>query len=368
MPILNHIRRGIIKRPVKVCLYAVEGIGKSTFASKFPNPLFFDLDRGTARLDVDRVEGIYHWADFINGIKEFIETPDNPYDTIVVDTADAAARLCEKYVIATRANGKRSIEDIPYGKGYKMLAEEFAVFLTWCEAAINSGFNVVILAHAIMKTVTKPDDMGAYDHWELKLPGNTSNKIGPLVKEWADLLLFADYKTVLVTDETNNKKKAKGGKRIMYAAHTPFADAKNRFGLPDQLPFDYAEIAKIIPSGMHKAMPKDPTADAFIDVDAKIKADKEKQEKQGEQEKKKTTKKAPKNRQTKKAESEAMKELKKLMKADDIEDFRLMDALAIAGAYPKGTKLEDLPDAFIRTQLIDKWDGFKKFVADKVPF
>ena len=359
------ISKGIQARPVKACIYGVEGIGKSTFASKFPKPLFFDLNRGTARLDVDRVEGIYQWADFINDIKEFIETPDNPYDTIVIDTADAAARLCEKYVIATRANGKRSIEDIPYGKGYKMLAEEFAVFLTWCEAAINSGFNVVILAHAIMKTVTKPDDMGAYDHWELKLPGNTSNKIGPLVKEWADLLLFADYKTVLVTDETNNKKKAKGGKRIMYTTHTPFADAKNRFGLPDQLPFDYAEIAKIIPSGMHKAMPKDPTADAFIDVDAKIKADKEKQEKQ---EKKKTTKKATKKRQTKKVESEAMKELKKLMKADDIEDFRLMDAIAIAGAYPKGTKLEDLPDAFIKTQLIDKWAGFKKFVTEHVPF
>lgn len=359
------ISKGIQARPVKVVTYGVEGIGKSTFASKFPNPLFFDLDRGTARLDVARVDDIHHWADFINDIKEFIETPDNPYDTIVIDTADAAARLCEKYVIATRANGKRSIEDIPYGKGYKMLAEEFAVFLTWLEAAINSGFNVVILAHAIMKTVTKPDDMGAYDHWELKLPGNTSNKIGPLVKEWADLLLFADYKTVLVTDETNNKKKAKGGKRIMYTTHTPFADAKNRFGLPDQLPFDYAEIAKIIPSGMHKAMPKDLTADAFIDVDAKIKADKEKQEKQ---EKKKTTKKATKKRQTKKTESEAMKELKKLMKADDIEDFRLMDALAIAGAYPKGTKLEDLPDEFVKTQLIDKWEGFKKFVADKVPF
>ena len=362
------ISKGIQARPVKACVYGVEGIGKSTFASKFPKPLFFDLDRGTARLDVDRVECIYQWADFINDIKEFIETPDNPYDTIVIDTADAAARLCEKYVIATKANGKRSIEDIPYGKGYKMLAEEFAVFLTWCEAAINSGFNVVILAHAIMKTVTKPDDMGAYDHWELKLPGNTSNKIGPLVKEWADLLLFADYKTVLVTDETNNKKKAKGGKRIMYTTHTPFADTKNRFGLPDQLPFDYAEIAKIIPSGMHKAMPKDPTADAFIDVDAKIKADKEKQEKQEKQEKKKTTKKTSKKRQTKKVESEAMKELKKLMQADDIEDFRLMDAIAIAGAYPKGTKLEDLPDAFIKTQLIDKWEGFKKFVTEHVPF
>lgn len=354
-----NITRGIVQRAVKSCIYGVEGIGKSTFASKFPKPLFLDLDKGTARLDVDRIEDISTWSDLMKTVQDFAYMENNPYETLIIDTADAAARLCEKHVIQTRAQGKTSIEDIPYGKGYKMLAEEFATLLIWLEVLIEKGFNVVILAHAMMKTVTKPDDMGAYDHWELKLPGNTSNKIGPLVKEWADLLLFADYKTVLVTDETNNKKKAKGGKRIMYTSHTPFADAKNRFNLPDQLPFDFGEIAKIIPSGMHKGIPQDPTADAFIDVDAKTKADKEK---------KKTTKKAPKKRSATKAESEAMKELKKLMQADDIEDFRLMDALSIAEAYPKGTKLEDLPDAFIKTQLIDKWDGFKKFVTEHVPF
>ena len=68
------ISKGIQARPVKVCAYGVEGIGKSTFASKFPNPLFFDLDRGTARLDVDRVEGIYHWADFITRLSLIPQT------------------------------------------------------------------------------------------------------------------------------------------------------------------------------------------------------------------------------------------------------------------------------------------------------
>ena len=352
-----NITRGIVQRAVKSCIYGVEGIGKSTFASKFPKPLFLDLDKGTARLDVDRIEDISTWSDLMKTVQDFAYMENNPYETLIIDTADAAARLCEKHVIQTRAQGKTSIEDIPYGKGYKMLAEEFATLLIWLEVLIEKGFNVVILAHAMMKTITKPDDDGQYDHWELKLPGNTSNKIGPLVKEWADLLLFADFKTIIVTDGL--KKKARGGKRLMYASHTPFADAKNRFGLPDQLPFDYAEIAKIIPSGMHNGMPKDPAEDAFIDVDAKIAEGKAK---------KNTTKKTAKKRQIKKAESEAMKELKKLMQADDIEDFRLMDALSIARVCPKGTTLEDLPDAFIKTQLIDKWDGFKKFVTEHVPF
>lgn len=185
-----NITRGIVQRAVKSCIYGVEGIGKSTFASKFPKPLFLDLDKGTARLDVDRIEDISTWSELMKTVQDFAYMENNPYETLIIDTADAAARLCEKHVIQTRAQGKTSIEDIPYGKGYKMLAEEFATLLIWLEVLIEKGFNVVILAHAMMKTITKPDDDGQYDHWELKLPGNTSNKIGPLVKEWADLLLF----------------------------------------------------------------------------------------------------------------------------------------------------------------------------------
>ena len=244
------INKGIIAKPVKTCIYGVEGIGKSTFASKFPKPLFLDLDAGTARLDVDRVDGIQSWSELISTLKEFKEMKDNPYGTLVIDTADAAARLCEKYIIKTRAGGRKSIEDIPYGKGYKMLAEKFAELLSMLDELIGQGFNVVFLAHAIMKRITKPNDDGEYDHWELKLPGNASNKIGPLVKEWADLLLFADYKIAIVGDGL--KKKAKGGQRVMYTTHTPFADAKNRFNLNDELPFEYKQIAAIIPERITK--------------------------------------------------------------------------------------------------------------------
>lgn len=33
----------------------------------------------------------------------------------------------------------------------------------------------------------------------------------------------------------------------MYTTHTNFADAKNRFSLAEELPFDYSEIAILIP-------------------------------------------------------------------------------------------------------------------------
>lgn len=116
------------------------------------------------------------------------------------------------------------------------------------------GFNVVFLAHAMQRTVTRPDDTGSYDHWEMKLPGSKNNSLGALLKEWADLLLFADYK-VIIRQGADGKGKAAGGQRRMRTTHTPFADAKNRFGLADILDFDFKEIQSIIPA-CHITPPK----------------------------------------------------------------------------------------------------------------
>ena len=224
-----------------------------------------------------------------------------------------------------------------------MLAEEFATLLIWFEVLIEKGFNVVILAHAMMKTITKPDDDGQYDHWELKLPGNTSNKIGPLVKEWADLLLFADFKTIIVTDGL--KKKARGGKRLMYATHTPFADAKNRFELPDQMPFDYKEIEKIIPRrGETKKLEEEKPAV------------------------KKQSRKKEENRTSDKEKDKAISVLKLLMADADISEERVRDAVTLAGKYPEGTKIEDYDLPFIQEELIAKWEKFSQFVNKNIPF
>ena len=50
------ISTGKIDRAVKTVVYGSEGIGKSTFASRFPDPLFIDTEGGTAQLDVRRIE------------------------------------------------------------------------------------------------------------------------------------------------------------------------------------------------------------------------------------------------------------------------------------------------------------------------
>jgi hypothetical protein len=43
----------------------------------------------------------------------------------------------------------------------------------------------------------------------------------------------------------DGKKKAQGGTRVMYAEHHACWDAKNRFGLPGEMPLEFAKIAGI---------------------------------------------------------------------------------------------------------------------------
>lgn len=157
--------------------------------------------------------------------------------------------MCIKH-ICDKAH-KTGIEDFGYGKGYIYLKEEFGRLLNLLEDVIASGIHVVITAHAKMRKFEQPDEMGAYDRWEMKLDKN----VAPMVKEWADMVLFANYKVFTVKDEQTNKNKAQGGKRVVYTSHHPCWDAKNRHDLPPELPLDYSAIASYLKVASEGATP-----------------------------------------------------------------------------------------------------------------
>lgn len=224
-------------KPIKTCIYGAEGIGKSTLASQMPKPLFLDTEGGTSQLDINRVK-ISTWQELLGAIKEVIANPDI-CKTLVIDTADWAETMCVKYVcFKGNVNG---IEDFGFGKGYTYLAEEFKNMLTSLSQCCEVGINPVIVAHGKPRKFELPDEKGSFDRWEMKL----SKQCSPLVKEWCDILLFCNYKTIIADADKNGKGKAKGGQRVMYASHHPCWDAKNRFGLPDQMLLDYSLIAKL---------------------------------------------------------------------------------------------------------------------------
>lgn len=231
-----NITEGKIQRPLKVVIYGTEGIGKTTLASKFPNPLFIDTEGGTAHLDVRRVERPASWDDLLRTIIEISRS--NECKTLILDTADWAEQMCVYHVCTVYK--QKSIESFGYGKGYVYVLEEFQELIKTLDICVERGKNVVVTAHAKMRKFEQPDEAGAYDRWEMKL----SKHVAPLLKEWCDILLFLNYKTYVVTTDSNTKK-VQGGKRIMYTSHNPCWDAKNRQGLPEEMDMDYANIAHL---------------------------------------------------------------------------------------------------------------------------
>ena len=243
-----NITKGKIKSAVKVVVYGQEGVGKSTFASRFPDPVFIDTEGSTKQLDVARFDAPTSWEMLMQQV-EYIKKNPSGFRTLVVDTADWAEKLCIKS-ICDKAK-KEGIEDFGYGKGYVYVQEEFGKLLNKLSEVIEVGINVVVTAHAQMRKVEQPDEMGSYDRWELKL----TKQCSPLLKEWADLLLFANYKTIVVSTSKDKYKGQGGQQRIMYTTHSASWDAKNRHGLPDVLPFDFDQIAHLLPGNVAPVMP-----------------------------------------------------------------------------------------------------------------
>lgn len=355
------ISSGKIKTAQKVVIYGPEGVGKSTFASRFPKPIFIDTEGSTKKLDVTRFDRPTSWEMLLEQV-EYIKNTCKDYKTLVVDTADWAEKLCIAQICA-RAK-KSGIEDFGYGKGYVYIAEEFGKLLNLLEDVIDQGINVVITAHAKMNRVELPDEMGAYDRWELKL----TKQSAPLLKEWADTLLFANYKTTVVNTGDKKYKGQGGSRRIMYTSHTACWDAKNRDGLPDTLPFSYAEIASSIEDSgdesAHIQYEQEQTVEKSV---AKEKTDK-KSDPLNELLDDLREKNIPvtdistQDNKPNEIPEYVPKKLADLMRASNFTVEDIENAVTQRGYFPASATLKDYPMDFIEGCLIGAWDKIKEFI------
>lgn len=230
-----NIKRGRQARHQKCVIYGPEGVGKSTLASQLPFPVFIDTEGSTAQLDVARVD-VSDWKSLSGALAEIHRMSE--FETVILDTIDWAERMATADLL--HRTGKSSIEDFGYGKGWVQVGEEVSKLLGNLDQIVRGGKHVVLLAHSKVVRFAAPDLGGEHDRYELKLSKQTS----PLVKEWADAILFLNFKTRVV--EVDGKKRGIGGKeRVINASHTAAYDAKNRHGLPDQVEATAEALAPI---------------------------------------------------------------------------------------------------------------------------
>lgn len=278
---------------------------------------------------------------------------DNPgvCRTLVIDTMDWAEQLAAAFVCSKAK--KTSLEDFGYGKGYVFLSDEIGRLLASLDGLVELGINIVVTAHAKMRKFEQPDEMGSYDRWEMKL----SKNVAPLVKEWADVVLFANYKTFSVAADDKGKKfKAQGGSRVMYTSHHPCWDAKNRHGLAEELPFDYQEIAANIPPLEPDAKPlPEPAKEPAAEEPAKEPFD------PAEYEEIPVEEEPPEG---------VPKELATLMAKDKVTEQEVREAVCDRGYYPADTPIANYETEFVKEVLIKAWPQVLKMILDnrRLPF
>ncbi|MDD5936801.1 MAG: ATP-binding protein [Clostridiales bacterium] len=354
-----NITRGKKEQAQKVVVYGPEGIGKTTIASQFPDPVFIDTEGSTANIDVARMDRPTSFTMILQQIKYIKDHPD-VCKTLVIDTADWAEQLCiSEFCSKKQISG---IEDIGYGKGYVYVAEDFGKMLNLLEEVKNLGINIVITAHAQMRKFEQPDELGAYDRWELKL----QKKTAPMLKEWADMVLFANYKTMVVNVDnqgaTKGKNKAQGGKRVMYTQHHPCWDAKNRHGLPDEVPFEFKSISHCIPV-MRNTTENQQQEQAKETKEEMNQKQPSQQPERGATDPKPT---AQEKDESKKEENDVPKAVMDLIKAApfDMYESDIMEVVAQKGYFPKGTRLKACGDDFINGWVIPFWDKILDMIKD----
>jgi hypothetical protein len=217
--------------PLKVVLYGVDGIGKTTFGATFPGAVLLPIEDGAHAIDVDAFPVATSYQAVIDTITAL--HGEHKFGTLVVDSLDWLEPLVWEATCA--ANEKPSIESFGYGKGYTEADKFWRMILGGFDSLrANKGMNVVLLAHSEVKTVTPPDS-DTYDRYQMRL----HKRAFGLWTEWADIVGFLTYKIILKKEEKgfgSDRSRAVGsGDRVIYTSERPAWDAKNRWSLPDEI-------------------------------------------------------------------------------------------------------------------------------------
>lgn len=212
-------------------LYAPGGAGKTSFGSQMPSPLLLAFERGYNALPGIMPQDIVSWSEVKQVLRE-LKKPEvkETYRTIICDTVDIAASLCEKYVC-----NQLDIENIGDGgwtkNGWAKVKKEWEE--TWRSVTME-GYAVLFISHSKDKTFTRKD-------------GSTYNQIVPscptayneIIKNMSDLMAYIEVEA--------------GERRLILRSPDESIDCKCRFKYIDAtVPFGYQELVDALNRAIDK--------------------------------------------------------------------------------------------------------------------
>lgn len=239
---LENIKHSMDKlEPPSMILYGVEKIGKSSFGSNMDDAIFIPTEPGLGNIDCETFPLCETYENVLESLTS-LATETHNYKSLVIDSADWLESLLWNYLC--REHGTDSIEKVDggYGKGFGVALEKWREYFQYLDyLKREKGMAILQIAHSKIKEVKSPDS-DIYDKYTIKLQDGKNTSAANLLFEYADIILFANYKTNTVKEKVSkdmNRNRAIGtGARFLYTEERPAFKAGNRYGLPAEIPFD----------------------------------------------------------------------------------------------------------------------------------
>ena len=209
--------------------------GKTTTAAKFDKALLLAFETGFLAIEGCMAQPINKWSEFKQVLKQLKdERAHEVYSNIIVDTADIAYDLCEKYIC--NQAGVSAINEIPYGQGWGRAAKEFDEAL---RSIPQMGYGLVLISHSQDK-VFKDEQTG--EEYNQIVP-TLGNKPRLIVDRMSDIIGYARP----VEDEDGSTH------TVLYMRGTPRFIAGSRFKYtPDKIDFTYDNLVDAIGEAIDK--------------------------------------------------------------------------------------------------------------------
>ena len=184
--LLETIQSGRQSKPPRVLLYGVEGIGKSTFGSEAPKPIFIQTEDGLDEIDCDRFPLATTFDDVVAALKT-LANEKHDYESVVIDSLDWLERLvwdklCQQYAV-------ESIEKVDggYARGYMHALSLWREVLDLLGTLRSRGMVIVLIAHSKVERFEDPES-SPYDRYSPRLHKHAA----ALIKEWCDAVSVRD--------------------------------------------------------------------------------------------------------------------------------------------------------------------------------
>ena len=242
MSMLSAVSRNSVAKPRRLGIYGGSGVGKTTFASQFPNPILIDVEGGADDLDVAKTPRCTRLETVTQVLLELSDPNiEHGFETVIVDSMDWYENLIMRDMHDRNFN-------TDYGRGAIEEARLFSNLIKQLDLCRDRGMSVVMIAHSSIRSIQDTNG-NTFTRTEPKL----SKRNTALWLEYCDEVGLARQKVFF--SEANggfdkNRKIARtvGEVELVFAPNPQHASKKRLAGLPDQVNLhNFGDYAQYVP-------------------------------------------------------------------------------------------------------------------------